>query len=157
VTIGTRRALAPTALRVVLVDARPERRQVMLRVVEGTEAGATVVAQADDEAAALALVHQHHADAVVLDIQMPVEQGLRAIKGLRGRFPGLAIVVCSFHLDNATRERAMAEGADVYLGKPISPRELNAALRKHCPARPPEVASPEQEGEPVLAGHRRVG
>jgi CheY-like chemotaxis protein len=141
-----------TTLRVVLVDVRAERRQVMRRVVEGTEAGATVVAEADDEAAALALVAQHDADAVVLDIQMPVEQGLRAIAGLRGRFPGLAIVVCSFHLDSTTKERALAEGADVYLAKPISPRELNAALRRLCPAPPPVVASPGPESEPVLAG-----
>lgn len=148
----TRPVPAATALRVVMVDVRAERRQVMRRVVEGTEAGATVVAEADDEVAALELVDQHHADAVVLDIQMPVEQGLRAIAGLRGRFPALAIVVCSFHLDGSTKERALAEGADVYLAKPISPRELNAALRKLCPALPPEVTSPQQEGETVLAG-----
>lgn len=119
---------------VVLVDARAERRQLMRRVVEGTEAGATVVAEADSEASALALVEEHHADAVVLDIQMPVEQGLAAITALRARFPRLAIVVCSFHLDGSTRERAMANGADAYLAKPISPRELNASIRSLCRA-----------------------
>jgi DNA-binding NarL/FixJ family response regulator len=123
----------------------------MRRVVEGAEGAATVVAEADDETAALSLVEQFHADAVVLDIQMPVEQGLRAIAGLRGRFPGLAIVVCSFHLDVTTRERALAGGADAYLAKPISPRELNAALRRLCPAMPTDVAAPPKEAAPVLA------
>ena len=124
----------------------------MRRVVEGTEAGAIVVAEADDEAAAQTLVDQHHADAVVLDIQMPIELGLRAITGLRARFPDLAIVVCSFHLDRSTRERALAEGANAYLAKPISPRELNATLRGLCPILPPEAMVAEQETDPVLAG-----
>jgi CheY-like chemotaxis protein len=141
VSIDTRPSPAATALRVVLVDVRPERRQVMRRVVEGTEAGAIVVAEADDEAAALTLVDQHHADAVVLDIQMPIEQGVRAITALRGRFPDLVIVVCSFHLDRSTRERALAEGANAYLAKPISPRELNGTLRGLCPILPPEVVA----------------
>jgi DNA-binding NarL/FixJ family response regulator len=86
--------------------------------------------EADDAAAALLLVDQHNADAVVLDIQMPIQQGLETIAALRGRFARLAIVVCSFHLDGATQERALAEGADVYLAKPISPRALNSAIRR---------------------------
>jgi DNA-binding NarL/FixJ family response regulator len=127
--------------RVVLVDVRAERRQLMRHVVEGGETGAIVVAEADSESAALLLVEQQHADAVVLDIQMPVEQGLQAIAALRNRFSRLAIVVCSFHLDGKTRERALAQGADVYLAKPISPRELNAAIRNLCVVVPPGVVS----------------
>jgi two-component system response regulator DegU len=152
VSIVKDRSPAINAVRVVLVDDRPERRQVMRRVVEGTEAGATVVAEADDEAAALALVDQYHADAVVLDIQMPIEHGLRTITALRSRFPDLAIVVCSFHLDSSTRERALAGGANDYLAKPISPRELNRALRDLCPILPPEAVSAGQDADPVLAG-----
>jgi DNA-binding NarL/FixJ family response regulator len=144
-------AAAAIALRVVLVDVRPERRQVMRRVVEGTEAGAKVVAEADDEEMALALVAEFHADAVVLDIQMPVEHGLRAIAGLRDRFPSLAIVVCSFHVDGATKEQAVAAGVDAYLAKPISPRELNAAIRRVCPS-----GSQVSEAQPVPAGPEPV-
>lgn len=127
--------------RVVLVDARAERRQLMRFVVEGGETGALVVAEADSESAALLLVEQHHADAVVLDIQMPVQVGLETIAALRSRFSRLAIVVCSFHLDGRTRELALAQGADLYLAKPISPRELNAAIRGLCLVVPPGVVS----------------
>jgi DNA-binding NarL/FixJ family response regulator len=132
VSIVTEQPSSTMALRVVLVDARAERRQVMRRVVEGTEAGATVVAEADTEATAVALVDQCHADAVVLDIQMPIQRGMETIAALRSRFSRLAIVVCSFHLDAATQARALTEGADVYLAKPISPRELNGAIRQVC-------------------------
>jgi DNA-binding NarL/FixJ family response regulator len=129
----------------------------MRRVVEGTEAGATVVAEADDEDAAVLLVDQSHADAVVLDIQMPVEQGVRAIAALRERYRALAIVVCSFHLDGTTKERALVAGADAYLAKPISPRELNGALRKLCPSPGGSASrSPGSDPQPVPTGHEPV-
>ena len=136
-------AVAPpptiTRLRVVLIDVRAERRQLMRRVVEGTEMGAIVVAEADSGASALELVGRENADAVVLDIQMPVEQGLEAITALRAEFPDLAIVVCSFHLDKRTRADALEAGAGAYLAKPISPRELNAALRQACTVKTPDA------------------
>jgi two-component system response regulator YesN len=122
-----------TGLRVVLVDARAERRELMKHVVEGTTAGAEVVALADNKASAIDVVEQQHADAVVLDIQMPIEDGLDTIASLRSRFPLLTIVVCSFHVDQTTKQRALAQGADAYLGKPITPRELNATLNSLRP------------------------
>ena len=136
-----------TGLRVVLVDARPERRQLMSHVVEGTVDGAEVVALADSKLSAIAGVEEQHADAVVLEIQMPVEDGLDTIASLRSRFPLLAIVVCSFHIDEKTKQRALAQGADAYLGKPITPRELNATLSRLRPLgsatpKTPPVPSP---------------
>jgi len=117
------------SLRVVLVDSRDERRQVMRHVVQGTDAGATVVGEADNATEATALVENKHADAVVLDIQMPLRKGLETIAALRGRFADLGIVVCSFHLDPVTKEEAFAQGADAYLAKPLGPADLNAVLK----------------------------
>ena len=60
---------------------------------------------------------------------MPVEHGLFTVAELRGRYPRLGIIVCSFHVDQATQDQAREQGADAYLTKPISPRTLNAALK----------------------------
>jgi DNA-binding NarL/FixJ family response regulator len=127
--VGAEQISESPALRVVLVDARDERRQVMRHVVEGTEAGATVVGQADSSATAIDVVGQQEADVVVLEIQMPLGQGLETVVALRKSFPNVGIVVCSFHLDPATKQQALAQGADAYLAKPIGPRDLNAVLR----------------------------
>ena len=54
--------------------------------------------------------------------------------------PLLRIVVCSFHNEAATRESALARGADIYLTKPISPRDLYRVLR------PPDIESPDLGG-----------
>jgi CheY-like chemotaxis protein len=59
---------------------------------------------------------------------MPVEHGLFTVAELRRGYPRLGIIVCSFHVDQATQDRARAHGADAYLTKPISPRTLNATL-----------------------------
>jgi DNA-binding NarL/FixJ family response regulator len=112
-----------------LVDERSERREVMRVVVETGEGAGTVVAQADSAAAALAAADRHDPDVVVLDIQLPVAAGLAAIAGLRAAKPSLAIVVCSFRADPSTRRQALVAGANAYLTKPVSARELHAACR----------------------------
>ena len=89
----------------------------------------TVVGYADTPVSALEAVARLGADAVVLEVQLPVAQGLDAISALRHDFPSLAIIVCSFHGDAATKQAASARGADGYLVKPLSPRELHAILR----------------------------
>jgi DNA-binding response OmpR family regulator len=73
-------------------------------------------------------------DVVVLEIQMPLEEGLLTVAELRRRNPSISIVVCSFVGDPATRARALEAGADQFVKKPINGRELVAALNE-CWAR----------------------
>ena len=120
--------LPTPARRVVLVDARDGRRQLMRNVVEGDEAKAILVGEADSRAAALAVVDQERADAVILDVQMPVPEGLATIAALRQRYPRLGIVVCSFDLDRAMVQRVLAQGADICLAKPVHRTDVHTAL-----------------------------
>lgn len=114
-------------LRVVLVDNRRERRDLMVGVVEGAGGRATVVGEADGRSAAAA-VDAEQSDAAVVDVRMPVSEGLQTVRALRRTFPTLAIVVCSFDLDPATVRDVLAAGADACLAKPASPYDLVAAL-----------------------------
>lgn len=77
--VSTAEAQAIRALRVVLVDGRPERRRLVRQVLEGTGLMATVIGEADSQPAALALLDQHDADLVILEIQMPVQEGLGTV------------------------------------------------------------------------------
>jgi len=115
-------------VRVVVIDGRPDRRQLMSYVVEQAD-DVTVVGYADGPVSALEAVDRLGANAVILEIQLPVAQGLDTISALRDEFPALAIIVCSFHADATTRRDALARGADAYLLKPLSLRDLRAALR----------------------------
>lgn len=119
--------------RVLLLDGRAERRQVMRVMLETGGRTGQVVAEASTARDAVAAVDRSDVDAVVVEVQMPVADGLAAISALRAAHPLLRIVVCSFHGDPSTRRQAVAAGADSYLSKPVSARELRAALRATAP------------------------
>lgn len=114
--------------RVLLIDNRPERRELMRHLVAATGLVAPDVAEAATLVEATAILDTDDREVVVLEIQ-PVTQGLEIVASLRSRWPGLRIVVCSFHRDDATMARALAEGADAYLDKPVSLVSLQAVLR----------------------------
>jgi CheY-like chemotaxis protein len=116
-------------LRVVLVDNRPERRELVRHLVASTGLAATDIVEAADAAEAVGLLDREDRDVVVLEIQMPVSQGLETIAALRSRSSGLRIVVCSFHVDAATKTLALAQGADAYLDKPVSSASLKALFQ----------------------------
>lgn len=116
-------------LRVVVVDDRHDRRQLMRYVLELSGHNVAVVAFADSPASAVETVDRFAASAVVIEIQLPVSEGLAVVGALRETYPGLRIVVCSFHNDPTTRQAALDRGADAYLTKPLSPRDLYPLLQ----------------------------
>lgn len=115
-------------LRLVVIDGRDDRRQLMTHVLEQAS-DVLVVAHADSPVSAVEAVNGLQADAVLLEIQLPLTQGLDTISALRDDFPALAIIVCSFHATTATKRAALDRGADAYLVKPFSLRDLRALLR----------------------------
>ena len=120
-------------IRVVLVDGRRDRRSVMRQVFEHSGVDATVVAEADTGADAVALIEQHGASVAVVELHHPLTDGLAAVAELRRGLPELTIVVTSFAADSAIRSQVLDGGADAYLVKPVSAREVMAAV----PSAPP--------------------
>ena len=114
-------------IRVVAVDSRGQRRQVMLKLLEHCFKPAEI-AEADSPAAAIEVVGRCRPDVVVVEIQMPVEVGLDTIDGLGRMSPRPRIVVCSFRNDPATVAAALDRGADAYVAKPTGTAELRAAM-----------------------------
>jgi signal transduction histidine kinase/ActR/RegA family two-component response regulator len=72
-------------------------------------------------------------DLVLMDLQMPVLDGLEATRQIRlnPRFDSLPVVALTAHTAVAERERAREAGVDGYLTKPVLPAELLAAVEKH--------------------------
>jgi DNA-binding NarL/FixJ family response regulator len=109
--------------RVVVIDPREERRAITNLYVERCRP-LTVVGSAGNLGEAQTQIRTEHADVALVEIQMPVTEGLATIGALRDQFPDLRIVVCSFHNDSATREAARQHGADGYLTKPLQTDDL---------------------------------
>ena len=97
---------------------------------QGDEAKTTVVAEVTDASEALRAIADSDADVAVVEIQLPVDEGLAIIATLRAVHPTLVIVVCTFHHDAATQRQAAEAGADDYLVKPVSARQLRATLTR---------------------------
>jgi len=115
-------------VRVVAIDSRNERRQVMRRMLEQCfEPGE--IAEAGSRDVAIELVGRCRPDVVVLEVAMPLEEGLDTITALRLMSPPPRIVVCSFRHDAVTVAAAIDRGADAYVNKPVGLADLRAALR----------------------------
>jgi DNA-binding NarL/FixJ family response regulator len=101
--------------------------------VAGTGLVADDVGEAGSSAEAVDLLDRSDRDVAVVEIQMPVPEGLETIAALRRRSSDLRIVVCSFQCDAATKEQALAQGADTYVDKPVNAEALAAVLRRLFP------------------------
>ena len=98
--------------------------------------------EAGSSAEAVDLLDQSDRDVAVVEIQMPVPEGLETIAALRRRSSDLRIVVCSFQCDEATKALALARGADTYVDKPVNAESLAAVLRRLFPEETGELHQP---------------
>jgi two-component system KDP operon response regulator KdpE len=102
---------------------------------------------------ALQLVRTALFDAVLLDINMPGLGGIETLRRLRALFPKLPILMLTVRDGEAEKVEALELGADDYVTKPFSTRELIARIRTavrrvHAPVRP--------ENAPIEIGEIRL-
>lgn len=105
-----------------------------LRMRLALEPDLVVVGEASDGAQALALSREQTPDVVVMDIRLPVMDGIAATATLRDLAPRSAVVVHSLYEDAALRARARAAGACTFVGKHEGTEALVAAIRRAVPA-----------------------
>ena len=117
-------------VRVVVADDEPLVRQG-LRLVLEHDAAAEVVGEAADGETAVALTREHRPDVVLLDIRMPVLDGIEAARRIVAD-PGLAgvhVVMLTTFADDALVVAAVHAGAQGYLLKSMPPEQIRAAVR----------------------------
>jgi len=78
---------------------------------------------------ALDVLEREAFDAVLLDVMMPELDGLGVLSRVRARWPGLPVIMLTAKGDETDRVVGLELGADDYLAKPFSPRELLARLK----------------------------
>jgi len=100
-----------------------------------TNAG-LVVEQAENGAIALELAAQQHWDLILMDMQMPVMDGLEAARSIRERgdtrVPIIAMTANAFVED---RDACLAAGMNDHIAKPVNPGQLYALLMRWLPAK----------------------
>jgi EAL domain-containing protein (putative c-di-GMP-specific phosphodiesterase class I)/DNA-binding NarL/FixJ family response regulator len=98
---------------------------------------------------ALALLRQQPFDVVLLDVDMPLLDGLRTLREIRAsdRFKTLPVILVTGSIGEADRIRGLEMGADDYLGKPFQIRELAARVRAQLRERAAWTTEVEQSRE----------
>jgi CheY-like chemotaxis protein len=115
-------------IRIAIADDVPELRMMLRAQLEPDDAF-DVVGEAADGSEAIAVVRTTQPDCILLDLAMPVMDGLQAIPEIRRAQPGITIVVLS-GFEAATLEAASLDaGADLYLEKGTSLAEIAEKLR----------------------------
>ncbi|MET0840165.1 MAG: ATP-binding protein [Marmoricola sp.] len=144
----------PDPLRVLVVDDTPDLRDLITMALERT-GEFTVVAQAEDGRTGVECARTHDPDVVILDIAMPVMDGLEALPLVRRSCPEAVVVMLSGFGASEMTSRALANGADGYLqkGQPLGSllaqlRTIVAQASSRRPGRHPEGGSGERP--PVL-------
>jgi two-component system OmpR family response regulator len=135
---------------VLVVDDDPHIRQLLVFALEKAGLAAR---EAEDGEAALASVDQQRPDLVVLDINMPKLDGLEVCRRLRAQ-GDLPILFLSSRDDEIDRILGIELGADDYVVKPFSPREVvarvQAILRRTRTAAPKPAQAVMNQGRLTL-------
>lgn len=113
---------------VVIADDDADIRELVTIAV--TKSGLTVVATVADGAAALAAIREFNPDLAILDISMPELSGVEVCRAARAdpSVGDVRILLLSASVDEAAQTAGIEAGADYFMAKPFSPRELTAWL-----------------------------
>jgi len=105
-------------IRIVLADDHQILREGIRRGFES--AGEEVVGEAADGEEAIRLAHEHKPDVVVMDLSMPLMDGVTATRRIREEIPNVKVVVLTMHDDVSRTRQALDAGAVGYLSKGCS-------------------------------------
>jgi DNA-binding response OmpR family regulator len=144
------------AQQILVVDDDPTVSDVVRRYLERAGYAVTL---AGDGLGALAAFERDRPDLVVLDLMLPGIDGLEVCRRLRASAPDVPIVMLTALGEESDRVLGLRLGADDYVTKPFSPRELvlrvQSVLRRSLarPTPPPETLT---DGGLVLDTARRI-
>lgn len=126
--LSENRNQADNLVTVLIADDHPLLRQALRSVLE-KQADFRVVAEAADGEEAVRLVTQLRPNVVIMDIAMPVMNGLEATKAIKASCPQTAVLVLTVHNDSEHILGIIDAGAAGYLVKSVFGKEIINAVR----------------------------
>lgn len=115
------------SVKVLIADDHEVVRSGLISLLSGPDVD--IVAEATNGKEAVSLAQETHPDVVLLDIRMPVQDGLSALESLRAVLPELPVVMLSTYDNPTYMARALALGASDYLLKGSPREQLVASIR----------------------------
>jgi DNA-binding NarL/FixJ family response regulator len=115
-------------IRVMIADDHPVVRTGLAAVI-AQEQDLMLVAEAENGERAVALFREHQPDVVLMDLRMPLLDGVQAIRKITGEFPAARILAMTTYEGDADIRRAFDAGARGYLLKDMLLSEVITAIR----------------------------
>ena len=119
----------PSGITILTVDDHPLIRDGLAAVI-AREPDMRVVAEAADGEQALEQYRAHQPSIVLMDLRMPVMDGVEAIQAIRAEFPAARIIALTTYEGDEDIYQALAAGASGYLLKDMLRTELIDVIRK---------------------------
>ena len=119
--------MAATPIRIVVVDDSPLYRRTVCNMLE-KQPNLQVVAEAEDGLEAIQAVEKHRPDVVLMDVSMPVLNGIDATWIIKSKYPNVRVVILSMYDAESISEAACKAGACWCLNKECSPNEIIQAI-----------------------------
>jgi len=129
--------------RILIADDNPVVRTALRQLLEGLDHLQIIEAKDGKEAIALAL--EQRPDAVVLDLAMPVMDGLTSAGEISKLLPDVPILMCTMHWSRQLELEAQKHGVRAVVPK-SNANLLLAAIRQFVPTSPPDVPA---SSEPI--------
>jgi CheY-like chemotaxis protein len=133
-------------LRILLAEDEPINQVLAKAILE--ERGYQVTAVANGQEA-LAILAQETFDVILMDVQMPLMDGLEATRAIRLHEQEcgghLAIIAMTAHAMTGDRQKCLDAGMDGYVTKPVDPNRLFAKLEQIASGTAPPVSAPLRE------------
>ncbi len=114
--------------RVVVAEDEELLLHSLVKKIEQTNLGFTVIGTAQTGEQAYQLIKENTPDLLITDIRMPVMNGMELIAKLHQRFPGLRVIIISGFSDFSYAQEAIRHQVFEYLLKPIDNEELYQTL-----------------------------
>jgi DNA-binding NarL/FixJ family response regulator len=115
-------------IRVVIADDHPAVRMSFEAYLEAQD-GIQVVASGQNGAEAVALARSHEPDVVVMDVRMPVIDGIEATRQIKRLVPETRIILVSAYEETELQDSGRHAGADRYVFKGITGEGLADCVR----------------------------
>ena len=141
-------------LRIVIADDQASVREGLVLLLDGLP-DIEVVGAAADGQQALDLVAAQQPDAILLDLHMPVLDGIGATRALAAEHPGVAIVILTTYADDTSVLQALQAGARSYLTKDADRTDIARAL--HAAAGGLAVLGPQVQAALLAAASPAMG
>ena len=141
-------------MRVVLVDDEIMIREGFKRLFDWEAHDCEVVGEAADGMEALAKIEELQPDIVIMDINIPIMNGLKVIQTSRVRFPDMAFIIVSGYDDFSYCREALRLQITDYILKPVNYEEFGSCIDrlKIAMYEKKELQNPEEQGDRTITG-----